>query len=399
MIELLSDGSVTSPKGFLAGATYCGIKTGGQDLSIVFSEVPCAAAAVFTTNKVKAVPILVSQEHLADGRAQAIVVNSGNANACTGDDGYAKAAETTRMVAEKLGIASADVLVASTGVIGVPLPIEKIRAGIQDVVLKRDGGHQAALGIMTTDTHPKEAACSVALGNATVTIGGMAKGAGMIHPNMATMLGFITSDALVEPSFLQAALRRAVDVSFNMISVDGDTSTNDTVLVLANGLAGNEVLREGSADAEAFENGLQRVATSLAQAVVRDGEGATKFIEVRVAGAASVADARLAARAVVGSNLVKAAVYGSDPNWGRILAAVGYSNAEVDPGLVDIIIGGVALMRAGRIQPFDKAQVSSILRQPDVFIDVDLHLGQGASTAWGCDLTEQYVVINSEYTT
>ncbi len=399
MIEFLENGSVTSPKGYLAGAASCGIKTEGLDLAVLFSETPCAATGLFTTNKVKAAPVLVSQRHLADGRAQAIVVSSGNANACTGDDGYAKAEEMAALVAKKVGIAADDVLVASTGIIGVPLPIERIRNGINTVVLSPEGGHQAAQAIITTDTRTKEVACAVRLSGRTITVGGMTKGAGMIHPNMATMLTFITTDAAVEKSFLATALRRAVDVSFNMISVDGDTSTNDTVILLANGKAGNEMLTGDSPDAAAFETALQQVAISLAKAIARDGEGATKLIEVTVSGAASTADARLAARAVVKSNLVKSAVYGSDPNWGRILAAIGYSGAEVDQNRVDISIGDLVLMRQGIIQPFDKAYASSKLKTPEVFIKADLHLGDGTATAWGCDLTEEYVAVNSEYST
>ncbi|MBI2953291.1 MAG: bifunctional glutamate N-acetyltransferase/amino-acid acetyltransferase ArgJ [Chloroflexi bacterium] len=397
--EIVQNGGVTSPAGFLAGATYCGIKSGGLDLAIIFSTNPCAAAAMFTTNKVKAAPIAVSREHVANGRAQAIVVNSGNANACTGDDGYASAQEMAKLAADKVGILAEDVLVASTGVIGVPLAIEKVRAGIGAIELSPDGGNQAAQAIITTDTHTKEIACSVRLRDAMVTIGGMAKGAGMIHPNMATMLSFITTDAAVEPSFLAAALRRAVAVSFNMISVDGDTSTNDTIIALANGAAGNEMLTAASPDAAAFEIALQHVAITLAKTIARDGEGATKLIEASVSGAASTADARLAARAVVSSDLVKSAIHGNDPNWGRVLAAIGYSGAEVDQNRVDLAIGDIQVLRAGVIQPFDKAYASSILKATEVFLKADLHLGEGAATAWGCDLSEEYVVVNSEYTT
>lgn len=399
MIEFLRNGSVTSPGGYLAGAARCGIKTEGYDLAILFSEVPSAAAGMFTTNKVKAAPILVCQRHLANGQAQAVVVNSGNANACTGDEGYAKALEMARLVAGKTGVAADDVLVASTGIIGVPLPMEKVRSGISAITLSRDGGHEAARAIITTDTRPKEVACSVRLHDAAVTIGGMAKGAGMIHPNMATMLAFITTDAAVEKSFLRAALRHAVEDSFNMISVDGDTSTNDTVVALANGVAGNEAITSDSPDAPIFQQALNQVALSLAKSIARDGEGATKLIEVMVSGAASKADARLAARAVVSSNLVKSAIYGGDPNWGRILAAIGYSGAEVDQNRVDIAIGDLALMRQGIIQPFDKAYASSKLKAPEVFIKANLNLGDNTATAWGCDLTEEYVVVNSEYST
>ena len=399
MIETVPEGGVTAARGFVAGATYAGIKTGGLDLAIVYSERLCRAAAVFTTNKVKSAPVIVSQKHLSDGTAQAVVINSGNANACTGDQGYQDAVEMARLVAEKVGVRTEDVAVASTGVIGVRLPMEKIRAGVPLVLLSKDGGHDAALGILTTDTRPKETAVTVTIGDCPVVIGGMAKGSGMIHPNLATMLAFITTDADVDCAFLQSALRAAVAQSFNMITVDGDTSPSDTVLVMANGMAGNSPIAEGTLGAEEFQAALTYVATDLAKAIARDGEGATKLIEVNVAGAASVEDARLAARAVAGSNLLKAAVYGSDPNWGRILAAVGYSGAEVDQNRADIAIGDVWLMKNGAIQPFDRSAASAAMKGPDVTISIDLHLGDGAATAWGCDLTEEYVRINAEYTT
>lgn len=399
MIETVPEGGVTAAQGFVAGATYAGIKTGGLDLAIVYSERLCRAAAMFTTNKVKSAPVVLSQKHLSDGTAQAVVINSGNANACTGDEGYQDAVEMARLVAEKVGVRTEDVAVASTGVIGVRLPIEKIRAGVPLIVLSRDGGHDAALGILTTDTRPKETAVTVTIGGCPVVIGGMAKGSGMIHPNLATMLAFITTDADIDCAFLQRALRSAVAQSFNMITVDGDTSPSDTVLVMANGMAGNSPIGEGTLGAEEFQAALTYVATELAKAIARDGEGATKLIEVNVAGAASVEDARLAARAVAGSNLLKAAVYGSDPNWGRILAAVGYSGAQVDQNRADIAIGDVSLMKNGVIQPFDRSAASAAMKGPEVTIRVDLHLGDGVATAWGCDLTEDYVRINAEYTT
>lgn len=399
MLEMLPQGGVTDALGFLAGATYAGIKTGGLDLCVVYSERPCNAAATFTTNKVKAASLLVTQQHVKNGRLQAIVVNSGNANASTGEQGYRDAEEMARLVAEKVGISPDDVAVCSTGVIGVPLPMDKIRGGVPIIQLSREGGHAAAQGIITTDTRTKEVAARVLIGGCTVAIGGMAKGSGMIHPNMATMLAFFTTDADVDCGYLQTALRRAVDQSFNMITVDGDTSPSDTVLLLANGMAGNPPIDEGTLGAEEFQAALNFVTVELAKAIARDGEGATKLIEVNVTGAASVKDARLAARAVAGSNLLKAAVYGSDPNWGRILAAVGYSGAEVDPNIADVSIGEIALMKNGVIQPFDRAAASAAMKGPEVTIGVNLHLGDGVATAWGCDLTEEYVRINAEYTT
>jgi glutamate N-acetyltransferase/amino-acid N-acetyltransferase len=292
------------------------------------------------------------------------------------------------------------VLVGSTGVIGVYLPMEKVRAGIQAIRLSSDGGSAAAQAIMTTDTRPKTCAVRLDLSGASVTVGGMAKGSGMIHPNMATMLSFVATDAAIaNADFLRAALGEAVDSSFNMISVDGDTSTNDTLILMANGAAGNEPLQAGTPEAAVFQAALNYVAVELARAVARDGEGATKLIEVQVKGAATREDARKAARSVVRSSLLKAAVYGADPNWGRILCALGYSGAEVDQERADIAIGQVQLMRGGDILPFDKQLASAQLAGPDVFIYVDLHLGGASATAWGCDLTEGYVDINAKYTT
>jgi glutamate N-acetyltransferase / amino-acid N-acetyltransferase len=303
------------------------------------------------------------------------------------------------VVGERFGCTAAEVLVASTGVIGVRLPIDKVRAGVQQIQVSREGGHEAALGIMTTDTRPKEIALAFDLDGQRVVIGGIAKGSGMIHPNMGTMLAFITSDAAVSPAFLAEALRRSVERSFNMVTVDGDTSTNDTAAVLANGQAGNAPIEAGTTAAGAFQEGLNRVTAYLAQQIARDGEGASKFVEVRVSGARNEGDARLAARAIAGSSLTKAAVYGSDPNWGRILCAAGYSGADVDQAQADVTVGEVALMRGGEILPFDKARASAALRGPDVLLAVNLHLGDGEAVAWGCDLTEQYVKINAEYTT
>ncbi len=361
----------------------------------------CFGINLFTLNRVQAAPIAVNRRHLAatGGRARAVVINSGNANACTGDRGERDAEETARLVGERFGCAPAEVLVASTGVIGVPLPMEKVRAGVRQVALSREGGHEAALGIMTTDLRPKEIALATELAGTPIAVGGMAKGSGMIHPNMGTMLAFLTTDAAVEPAFLAQALRRSVDRSFNMVTVDGDTSTNDTVIVLANGLAGNAPLAAESPAAAEFQEALDRVAMHLAKEIARDGEGASRLIEVRVRGACDQLQARQAARAVAASNLVKAAVYGADPNWGRILCAVGYSGAEVDERVADVAVGEVPLMRRGEILKFDRQAASAALRGAEVFISVDLRLGDGEAVAWGCDLTEQYVKINAEYTT
>ncbi|MBX6770524.1 MAG: bifunctional glutamate N-acetyltransferase/amino-acid acetyltransferase ArgJ [Chloroflexi bacterium] len=399
-MNVLVGGGVTSALGYRAGATAAGIKkTGAPDLALVASDIPATAAGVFTTNRVRAAPVILSEEIVRRGRARGIIVNSGNANCCTGDRGLADAREMARLAAERLGAAPDEIIVGSTGVIGVYLPMEPIRAGIRKIELSRDGGAAAARGILTTDTFPKERAVTFDLGNQTITVGGMAKGSGMIHPNMATMLAFVTTDAAVEPSFLRAAVREACDGSFNMISVDGDTSTNDMFVVLANGAAGNPPIEAGTDAAARFQEALNDVAVELAKAIARDGEGATKLIEVLVEGARTLADARTAARAVVASNLFKAAVYGADPNWGRILCALGYSGAEVDPARVDISIGDIYLMRNGEIQPFDREAAVARMAGPEVLVRAHLHLGSARARAWGCDLTEKYVEINGRYTT
>jgi len=401
MNDILGNGTVTSPSGFLSGSTYAGIKTPGPgklDLGILSSEAPCAAAGVFTTNRVKAAPVLLCQQHLKAPRARAIVVNAGCANACTGEIGYRDAQAMAALAAEKLGIAASEVLVASTGVIGQPLPMDKIRAGLRVVALSRDGGHALARAIMTTDTFPKEAAVTVRLPEGQFTVGGIAKGAGMIHPNMATLLCFLSTDAAVEPRFLQRALRRAVDISFNMLTVDGDTSTNDSVLLLANGLAGGAPVTGGQRG-KAFQDALNAVCVSLAKAIARDGEGATRRIEVRVEGANSTVQARKAARTIAGSSLVKTAVHGADPNWGRILAAAGRSGAYLDVGRAEVYLGEICVFKAGKGMSFDKTAASAVLKQEEVLIIVRLNLGKGDATAWGCDLSAEYVAINSEYTT
>jgi glutamate N-acetyltransferase/amino-acid N-acetyltransferase len=403
-LEQVSGGTITTPRGFSAGAVYAGIKKPHADvldLGVLFSEVTCAAAGVFTTNRVKAAPVILCQRHLEDREAQAIVVNAGCANACTAEQGLADAEEMATLAASKLGLAPGRVLVSSTGVIGAALPMELVGSGIGDVVLSKAGGHDLARAIMTTDTVPKETALQLGLdsGRHEASIGGIAKGSGMIHPDLATMLCFLATDAAVEPDCLDGALRGAVDASFNMVTVDGDTSPNDSVIVLANGLAGNEPLRSGTPEASHFANALREVCISLAKAVARDGEGATKLIEVTVDGAPTVEQARAGARAVAGSSLVKAAVHGSDPNWGRILAAVGRSGADVVESKTDLFLGDLCVMQAGRPQPFDNARARSILDGPEVAIRVCLGLGDAVAAAWGCDLSEEYVTINSEYTT
>ena len=394
-------GHVTSARGFVAGAVACGLKASGRlDLMIVASDRPAAAAGVFTRNRVKAAPILLCQEHLADGRAQAIVGNSGQANACTGDEGLICAREMTVAAAERLGLRPEDVLVISTGVIGVPPALENILPAIAALHLDGAGGEAAAQAIMTTDTRAKTAAATIDLGNGyTATLGGMTKGSGMIRPNMATMLGVLTTDAPLAPDHATALLRRVVDRSFNMVSVDGDTSTNDTVLLLANGACGAPLLQPGSPAAAAFEAALEGVCQDLARQIARDGEGATKLIECRVSGARTEEEARQVAHAVIGSSLTKSAIFGNDPNWGRIVCAAGYSGAEIEPRRLRLTLQGTVLFEGGQPRPFDRAAASQSLRSSDVLIELSLGQGEAAATGWGCDLTYKYVEINAEYTT
>jgi glutamate N-acetyltransferase/amino-acid N-acetyltransferase len=399
MFNLIPSGSVSSASGFLAGAVRAGIKSKDElDLAILCSEVPCKAAGVFTTNQIKSAPVILSQRHITKRRAQAVVVNSGCANACTGGAGLADALVMASLAAAKLGISPDEVLVASTGVIGVPLPMDKIRAGIPRIKPTRRGGHDFCRAIMTTDTRPKEMAVQVDLKGTKFNIGGVAKGAGMIHPNMATMLCFVATDAVVSADFLHVALHTAVDGSFNMVSIDGDTSPSDCAFLLANGLAGNEPVDFDNGDA--FQEALTAVCTHLAKSMARDGEGATKLIEVTVEGAEDQIWARQAARAIASSPLVKAAIHGNDPNWGRIVAALGRSGARVREERLDVYLNDVCVMKQGSLSPLNKAEMISALSNSDnVLIRLCLNLGDGQATAWGCDLSEEYVRINSAYTT
>ncbi len=401
-IDFIPGGTVTSPQGFYAGATYAGIKKQAEqslDLGILFSEAPCTTAGLFTSSRIRSAPVTLCQEKLQEGRAVAVVANSGCANAYTGEQGLVDAAEMATLAAKGIGVSSEDVLVASTGITGQPLPMELIRAGINQIILSVDGGHELARAIMTTDTVSKEVAVAVKTGSIKFTIGGIAKGSGMIHPNLATMFCFLTTDAAVESDFLRSALQKATDVSLNMLSIDGDTSPSDTVLLMANGLAGNEPITSGSYQAGVFQQALNQVCIYLAKAIARDGEGATKLIEVTVNGAMSVAEARLAARGVVSSTLVKTAVHGGDPNWGRILAALGQSGVEMAESKLDLSIGDVGVLKGGSPLPFSEESVVQILKQSEVPITVQLNLGTASATAWGCDLSEEYVTINSQYMT
>jgi len=397
-------GGVTAPKGFMASGVHADIKGKGgskRDVAVLFSKVPCAAAGVYTTNRVKAAPIILTEGWTRDGHLQAVVINSGNANACTGEQGMKDAQIMADLTARALGLESGAVGVASTGVIGVPMPMDRVAKGIAKAAasVSETGGQAAAEAIMTTDTCDKQYAVQFALGGTLITIGAMAKGSGMIHPNMATMLGFVTTDAAVDPGALRVALRAATEKSFNMITVDGDTSTNDMVLVLANGLARNPTIVLGSTLYDTFASALEQVMVHLAKAVARDGEGATKLLEVQVRNAATKADARKAARAVCQSSLVKAAVFGADANWGRVLCAMGYSGAEFDPAKVDLWVGHVQMMAAGAPIPFDEAVAEQVLKESTVVFTADLHAGSVEAIAWGCDLTYDYVKINGSYRT
>ena len=397
----LPEGSVTSPKGFSVGATYVGMKTFGDDdkldLTVLFSEAPCSAAGVFTQNRIAAAPVHLSRENLGRTRPRAVIANSGCANAGVGEQGMIDAREMAALAASKLGVAPEEVVLASTGVIGVELPMGIIRGGV-DALTLGPNGHDFAKAIMTTDTHPKEAAVRVTLDGVDVTIAGAAKGVGMIHPDMATMLSFITTDAVVEPDFLQSTLKDVADLTFNMVSVDGDTSTNDTLVVLANGMAGNALVSGGPQGA-LFKQALEEVCRTLAKMIARDGEGATKLLEVRVEGAESVEDARMAARTVTASPLFKAAVYGNDPNWGRVLMAVGRSGANVAEEKISVFMNDICVMDVGKPVPFFRDAAVAAMQRPEVHILVRLGLGDSTATAWGCDLTEEYVHINGAYTT
>ncbi|MFZ5625945.1 MAG: bifunctional glutamate N-acetyltransferase/amino-acid acetyltransferase ArgJ [Bacillota bacterium] len=404
-------GGVCAPRGYQAAGVAAGIKkrdSSKKDVALIISEEPATVAGVFTTSKVQAAPVLWSKEVVARGKARAIVANSGNANACTGQQGLKDTRTMAARVAALSGgaIAAEEVIVASTGVIGVPLPMDVVESGITRAwaQLNPEGSGAAAAAIMTTDTFVKETAVEIELAGHRVRVGGIAKGSGMIHPNMATMLAFITTDARVKKEDWQALLKEVVDQTFNMITVDGDTSTNDMVIALANGLAGPETpLAPGQPGWEEMTAAVAEVCRRLAIAIARDGEGATKLLTVEVAGAVSLAAARLAAKAVAGSSLVKTAVFGADANWGRIMAALGYSGAEFDPQEVTIAFRSgdkeITVFQQGSPVPFSEAEARTLLEQKEVTIAVDLAQGPYSATAWGCDLTYDYVRINADYRT
>ena len=404
--------AVTFARGFRAGTAACGIKaftTGASsiprdqrdDLCVVHSASPCDTGGVFTTNKVKSASVVIDQLHLQRNRVRALTINSGNANACTGAQGFRDALLMAKLSADRLDLDPDQVLVSSTGVIGRYLPMDAIKSGIAAAVgdLRTDSGEAAARAIMTTDTRPKTAHTELEIGGAVVRVGGMCKGSGMIHPNMATMLAYITTDAAVQVGLMARLVKPIADQSFNQVTVDGDSSTNDSFLVLANGAAGNAPIIADSEDAGRLQSAIEGVARELSRAIARDGEGATKLITVRVLEAASPHDARTAARAVAASSLVKTAVHGGDPNWGRIVCALGYSGAELALDRLHVSVGGLVVFERGAGVDVDLAAVRRAFEQPEIEIVASLGLGPGSAEAWGCDLSEEYVRINADYTT
>lgn len=394
------EGGVTAALGFRAAGILCGIRKQKKDLALVQSDRVAAASAVFTQNAVKAAPVVVTMSQLSRSPwCSAILVNSGNANACTGERGLADAWTMVHQAAQALGLPENEILISSTGVIGQYLPMDKISAGIEQIgpLVGSEGHRDAAEAIMTTDTYPKEVAVRLSLGGSTVTIGGMAKGSGMIAPNMATMLAFLTTDAAITPELLDEAFKRANERSFNRITVDGDMSTNDMAAILANGCAGNEPIGRRSEDYERFCVALEYVLTTLAKMIVRDGEGATKLVEVRVTGADSEKDALQAARAIAGSNLVKTAIHGADANWGRVMAALGYSGIPVKGEEVEIAFNGLPVLGKNYSIVLDEAKAKEELSKATVVLSVNLNGGASSATVWTCDLTKDYIHINASY--
>ncbi|MBO6048514.1 MAG: bifunctional glutamate N-acetyltransferase/amino-acid acetyltransferase ArgJ [Spirochaetales bacterium] len=402
----LVQGGVCAAKGFKASGIHCGIRASRtkKDLALIFSEKNASCAAVYTTNLVKGAPLSVTKENISDGYAQAVICNSGNANTCN-SDGVEIAKKMCSLVSDALGIDSHDVVVASTGVIGQKLNIEPIKTGIPLLVssLSKDGNEAAAEGIMTTDTFKKEVAVSFSVGGKDCTIGGMAKGSGMIHPNMATMLVFITTDVAISPEMLQKALSTDIANTFNMVSVDGDTSTNDMVTVLANGMAGNSPITDDGEDFQAFMKALNTITVSLCRMIAGDGEGATKLLECTVSGASDKNTAKTVAKSIICSSLLKAAMFGADANWGRVLCAIGYSGASVDVNKIDVAFksskGTVEVCKNGAGIDFSEEKAKQVLLEKEIDILVDLNSGKQEATAWGCDLTYDYVKINGDYRT
>ena len=397
------EGSITSPKGYVGAGVKAGLKKSGkEDLALLVSEQPAAVGAVFTQNKMAAAPVIISRRVVEKGIARALIVNAGCANACTGQQGLIDAQTMVRMTAELVKAPDEQVLICSTGVIGQYLPMGKVAAGIKTVhaALAKENGEDVALAIQTTDTFIKKSCYELTLGGKTVIIAGIAKGAGMIHPNMATMLGFVTTDAAVAPAVLQKAAKQAADDSFNLVVVDGDSSTNDTFLVLANGMAGNSLIDSvDHPDYPAFYEALLTVAQDLAKLIAHDGEGATKFLEVKVSGALSREEAKCAAMAIAKSPLVKTAFFGEDPNWGRIVCAAGYSGAALDAEKVSLSIGDITVVKNGMGASADEEALRKVMEQQDVMMEINLAVGDASISVWTCDLTYEYVKINGEYHT
>ena len=404
-MNLLLKGGVTSPNGFLASGIHCGLKKNNLklDLALIYSEVPANATGVYTKNKVKGAPIYITKEHLSNKKAQAIIINSGNANTCTGDDGLSKAKRMAELQGKILKLKTTDVLVASTGVIGIPLNIDAIKNGIPMLTerLSKEGFEDAASAIMTTDTFKKQLAYEFTINNKKVIIGAMAKGSGMIEPNMGTMLSFITTDLNISSEMLNEALKESVKGSYNRVSVDGDTSTNDMVLILANGLAENNEIKEKNEDYYKFLDVLNKLNISLAKMIAKDGEGATKLIECTVYNTKSEKEAEILSKAVINSPLVKTAMFGADANWGRILCALGYSGVNINPNKISIKfksnINEINICENGLPLPFDEVKAKEILMVDEVKILINMNSGKYSSTAWGCDLSYDYVKINGSY--
>ncbi|MGZ3611120.1 MAG: bifunctional glutamate N-acetyltransferase/amino-acid acetyltransferase ArgJ [Ktedonobacteraceae bacterium] len=394
------DNCVTAPQGFRAGVTASGIKSDAtiNDLTILASDVPCVAAGTFTTSSTRAAPVIVCQERLKSGRAQAVIVNSGNANCATGELGMQNAYRMTEFVANRFQLKEELVLCSSTGIIGRQLPIEKVEAGVAAIELSTEQGNAFSEAILTTDTRPKRIALEFQIEGHPIRLGGVTKGAGMIYPNMATMLSYLTTDAAIEREWMQVELKAAVADSFNMMAMDGDMSTNDTCILFANGLAGNTPINTNHPEAGTFREALRRVTQYLAREMARDGEGASKLMTVYVQGAQDKADAIKAARAITLSPLWQCALAGGDPNWGRIVAALGASGCRLDQSNYDIFIGDVQIMKQGLAAQYDQQDARAAMAGDEVTIAIDLHLGDGKATAWGCDLTHGYIDENTLYT-
>lgn len=407
MIKIDENLSITSPIGFKASGIHCGLKKSllKKDLALIYSDVVANCCGVYTKNKVKGAPLIVTKQHLSNKKAQAIIINSGNANTCNGDDGLLKAKKMTKLCSKELNIKNDDVLVASTGIIGVPLNIDAIKDKIPELVnnLSNDikSAKDASMAIMTTDTVEKQAGVEFEIDGKKITISAMAKGSGMIHPNMATMLSFITTDISISPELLKEALKESVNISYNRVSVDGDSSTNDMVLIMANGLALNKTVTEKNEDYNLFLDALINLNIHISKKIAKDGEGATKLIECTVKNANSIKDAEALSKSVITSSLVKAAIFGSDANWGRILCALGYSNVDFDPERVDVSFasnaGEILVCQNGSSVNFDESKAKEILLQDEIKILINMKLASSEATTWGCDLTYDYVKINGDY--